>query len=144
MRNIIKEIISRADERYRLRYLLGKDDIDDIQAAIVIVRDSLRKEFPDLLIRAHLDKIKIEGKSDGHYTTLIIQLKPEHLILQYNESGVLELFNPKPECDMNLVNKVIAALVDLGFYKTGESRTLSEKFNWYNETYKIDVVRRRP
>ncbi|MGE5431966.1 MAG: hypothetical protein ACM3QX_12870 [Syntrophomonadaceae bacterium] len=143
MKNAIKGIISQADERYRLRYLLGKDDIDDIQAAILLVRDSLSKELPDLLIRTHLDKIKIEGESDEHYTILIIQLKPEHLILQYNEFGALELFNPKSECDMELVNKIKAVLTDLGFYKTGESRSQENRYDWHFETYKIDVIRRK-
>ena len=143
MKNTIKEIISRADEKYRLRYLLGKDDIDDIQAAIVIVMESLVKEFPRLLIRSHLDKIKIEAMSDEHYTILVIQLKPEHLILQYNEFGALELFNSRSECDIKLVNQIKTVLIKLGFYKTGGDRTQSGGYHWQNETYKIDVIRRK-
>ncbi|HEX2867128.1 MAG TPA: hypothetical protein VHO03_08795 [Ignavibacteriales bacterium] len=143
MKNTIKEIISRADEKYRLRYLLGKDDIDDIQAAIVIVKESLEREFPGLLIRTHLDKVKLEGESEEHYTIVIIQLKPEHLILQYNEFGALELFNAKSECDMELVKRIKAVLADLGFYKTGESRSQEDRYDWHFENYKIDVIRRK-
>lgn len=143
MKNTIKEIISRADAKYRLRYLLGKDDIDDIQAAIVIVKESLEREFPDLLIRSHLDKVKLEDESAEHSTIVVIQLKPEHLILQYNEFGRLDLFNPKAECDMKLVGSIKGVLTGLGFYKTGESRSQEDRYDWHFETYKIDVIRRK-
>ncbi|MGE5351158.1 MAG: hypothetical protein ACM3P0_03690, partial [Acidobacteriota bacterium] len=110
MKETIKEILSKADEKYRLRYLLGKDDIDDIQAAIVVLRESLTKEFPGLIIRSRLDKIKLESQTDEYYTIMVIQLIPEHLILQYNEFGALELFNSRSECDMKLVGEVKSVL----------------------------------
>lgn len=143
MKETIKEMLSRADEKYRLRYLLGKDDIDDIQAAIVVLRESLTKEFPGLVIRSRLDKIKLEKKTNEHYTLIVIQLIPEHLILQYNEFGALELFNPGSECDMELVGQVKGVLKSLGFYQTGESREQADRYDWHFETYKIDVIRRK-
>ncbi|MCU7490712.1 MAG: hypothetical protein ACM3UR_09230 [Bacteroidota bacterium] len=143
MKETIKEILSKADEKYRLRYLLGKDDIDDIQAAIVVLRESLMKEFPGLIIRSRLDKIKLESQTDEYYTIMVIQLIPEHLILQYNEFGALELFNSRSECDMKLIGEVKSVLKSLGFYQTGESRGQEDRYDWHFETYKIDVIRRK-
>ncbi|MGE5354152.1 MAG: hypothetical protein ACM3P0_18845, partial [Acidobacteriota bacterium] len=72
-----------------------------------------------------------------------IQLIPEHLILQYNEFGALELFNSRSECDMKLVGEVKSVLKSLGFYQTGESRGQADRYDWHFETYKIDVIRKK-
>ncbi|MDP4176543.1 MAG: hypothetical protein Q8933_21365 [Bacteroidota bacterium] len=143
MKTAIKEIFSRADDIQRLKYLLAKDDIDDIQAATLVVSKRLKTEFPELLINTHESRIKIKCESEQYYTIVVIRLKEEHLILEYNEFSTLDLFNAKSECDMQLVNKIKSVIFALEFYKVEEKWKEAEKFRWHQDIFKLDVIRRK-
>ncbi|MGE5621325.1 MAG: hypothetical protein ACM3U0_01995 [archaeon] len=144
MSQSIKEILKKADDTYRLRYLLGKDDTDDINTAILVLKNRLKQEIPELEIFSFTDRIEIKNLTDTNYTAIAIRLKEEHLVLKYNLYGRLDLFNRITEPDKGLIEKVKNTITSLGFYKIDENEAESDEYHSMIETYKLRVIRRRP
>lgn len=139
----IKELLTSTDDTRRLKYLLAKDDIDDLQAAAQIVSNWLMQEFPYLTLKTTLNRIGLEERTEKFLTILHIRIEEEHLIISYKIYSEPDLFNQITGCDIKMVGKIINVITRLGFYKTGENKIIENGECWQNEIYKLDVIRRK-
>lgn len=144
MGNTIKGALTKADDIQRMKYLLAKYDLDDLQAALVIIYQHLTAADLQADITLYEGKIEVTCETESSHTEISICLEGDELKLTYNTRSQLELFNKRTECDFGLIKKIKKVISNLSFYKTSESTFLSEQFSWINETYKIDVIRRKP
>ncbi|MGE5500027.1 MAG: hypothetical protein ACM3Q2_18295 [Syntrophothermus sp.] len=144
MDKTLRGAITRADDIQRMKYLLAKYDLDDLQAALVIIYQHLTAADLNAGITLYEEKIEVYCETDSSHTEISISLEEDKLKLLYNTHSQLELFNKRTECDFKLIEKVQKIIRNLSFYKISESSFSSGLFNWRNETYAIDVIKRKP
>ncbi|MGE5499855.1 MAG: hypothetical protein ACM3Q2_17415 [Syntrophothermus sp.] len=139
----LKGIFTRVDEKTRLKYLLAKNDIDDIYAALIILYQHLKEGIQDINICVLDGKIEIISEAPDYSTAIVISMTEDRLHLWHNEKSTLELSDGRMACEAGLVSKVKSVITDLDFYQTGEFSLHLDWFPWRNIAYKIDLPVRK-
>jgi hypothetical protein len=135
--------LTSADETIQLRYLLAKDDIDDINFACTIIANRLQLEIPSAKIALFQNKITILKTGSSKENIFNIELDLENLFLEYLFSAPLHLFKKPYEVDEVTLDKVRETILQLGFKKEKERKIKNVELISKKESYRIEVSRRR-
>ena len=135
--------LTSADEIIQLRYLLAKDDIDDINFACTIIANRLQLEIPSAKIALFQNKITILKAGSSKENLFSIELDLENLFLEYLFSAPLHLFKKPYEVDEVILDKVRETILKLGFKKEKEKKIKNGELIIKKESYRIEVSRRR-
>ena len=135
--------LTSADETVQLRYLLAKDDIDDIYFACTIIANRLHLEIVNLKITVTGNKLTLLRIGSSNENIFNIELKGDTLYLDYLYSAPLHLFKKPYEVDDESLAKIKETILLLGFKKEKEKKTKSADLITKRESFKLEVSRRR-
>ncbi len=135
--------ITPADETVQLKYLLAKDDVDDIDFACTIIAKRLKSESPESLVTVIRNKITLLRNGSSKENLFKIELKGETLHLEYLFNAPLHLFRKPYEVDTELLNKILETLHSLEFKKLKESTIKSKELITKKFSFQLEVTRRR-
>ncbi len=135
--------ITPADETVQLKYLLAKDDIDDINFAWTIIAKRLQLENENLKVSVIGNKITLLRTGSSKENIFNIELNGDTLYLEYLYSAPLHLFKKPYEVDDESLTKIKETILLLGFKKEKERKTKSADVITKREAFRLEVSRRR-
>jgi len=135
--------ITPADETVQLKYLLAKDDIDDINFACTIIAKRLQLELENLKVSLIANKITLLRTGSSRENIFNIELNDETLYLEYLYSAPLHLFKKPYEVDDESLAKIKETILLLGFKKEKEKKTKSADLITKRESFRLEVSRRK-
>ncbi|MCX6151481.1 MAG: hypothetical protein NTX22_13200 [Ignavibacteriales bacterium] len=135
--------LTSADETTQLKYLLAKDDIDDIRFACRIISNRLQLEIPSTKIALFQNEITILKIGSSKEYIFNIELDQDNLFLEYLFSAPLHLFKNHYEVDEITLNKIKETILLLGFKNEKVRKIKNGELVNKKETYRIEVSRRR-
>ncbi len=135
--------ITPADETVQLKYLLAKDDIDDINFACTIIAKRLQLENENLKVSVIGNKITLLRTGSSKENIFNIELNGDTLYLEYLYSAPLHLFKKPYEVDDESLTKIKETILLLGFKKEKERKTKSADVITKREAFRLEVSRRR-
>lgn len=135
--------ITPADETVQLKYLLAKDDIDDINFACTIIAKRLQLENENLKVSVVGNKIASLRTGSSKENIFNIELNGDTLYLEYLYSAPLHLFKNPFEVDDESLTKIREAILLLGFKKEKERKTKSADLITKRESFRLEVSRRK-
>jgi hypothetical protein len=131
---------SKADESVQLKYLLSKDDFDDINFASRIIANRMQKEIPTATVTLFRNKVTILKTGSSKEYLFNMEIDRDNLILEYLFSAPLHLFTIPYEVDETTLNKIRETIFLLGFKIEKEIKIKSGEIVRKKETYKIEVT----
>ena len=140
---MVNKYLTSADETVQLKYLLAKDDIDDINFACTIIAEKLKHEISNLKVSVFGNKITLLKISSPKENVFNIELNGETLFLDYLFSAPLHLFKIPYEVDDESLSRIKDTILSLGFKKEKERKAKSNELITKKESFKLDVTRRR-
>ncbi len=135
--------ITPADETVQLKYLLAKDDVDDIDFACTIIAKRLQNDNPGINVSVIRNRITLLRKESSKENIFKIELKGEILYLEYLYSAPLHLFRKVYEIDTELLDIILKTLHLLEFKKLKESTIKSKELITKKISFQLEVTRRR-
>jgi hypothetical protein len=133
--------LSKADESIQLRYLLSKDDIDDINFAARIIANRMQHDVPSTSVTLFRNKVTILKTGYGNEYLFNMEIDGDNLILEYLFSAPLHLFTIPYEIDETTLNKIRETIFLLGFKIEKEIKMKSGEIIRKKETYRIEVMK---
>jgi hypothetical protein len=135
--------LTSADETVQLKYLLAKDDVDDINFACTIIAEKLKQGINKLQVSVLGNKITLLKKGSTKEYTFNIELDMETLYLDYLYSAPLHLFKTPYEIDDESLSAIKDIILSLGFKKEKERKSKAHDLVTKKESFKLEVTRRR-
>jgi len=135
--------LTSADETVQLKYLLAKDDVDDINFACTIIAGKIKRETSKLQVSLLGNRISLLRKGSSVENSFNIELNGETLYLDYLYSAPLHLFKVPFEIDDESLSEIKDIILSLGFKKEKERKSKSNELISKKESFKLEVTRRR-
>jgi len=132
---------SKADESVQLKYLLSKDDFDDINFAGGIIANRMQKEIPTATVTLFRNKLTILKTGCSKEYLFNMEIDRDNLILEYLFSAPLHLFSIPYEVDETTLNKIKETIFLLGFKIEQEIKMKSGEIIRKKETYRIEIMK---
>jgi NDP-sugar pyrophosphorylase family protein len=134
--------LTSADESIQLRYLLAKDDVDDIYFACTLIANRLKKELKNINVNTSEDHIIINAlTNDENYIS--IDIDEAILQLSYICKAPMKLFNKQYALDEQLLKKIRDIILNLGFKKEKEEEFEIDELITKHESFKIEIQSKR-
>jgi hypothetical protein len=123
------------DEKLQIRYLMAKDDNDDILSVLRIIFRRIHQVISSAELHFLPDRILIITKTKSIFSEIVIKIDNRMLIIEYESELMGDLFNPLRQADEEIMTKLVSIFTDFGFGKVDEkiliNKNLIKKIYFY-------------